>query len=274
MARRRAFLALLVAAALTAGGCGHRPHSTRPSRSKLPASSTAGSAATSSPAPVKSAITTPAGAAASVLAPVLPLLRPAGPPLLLPSWLPAAGTGRSYYFTVQADSHTYSVDIATSPTPAAPNSLKGVPQADLLGAVRAGFPGALGPTPAYAKPVADGVAQPIAPGLVGTFYAQSANLFYSLLRWRTGGWVYEVVDTTGLGRDAKALLPYAHKLVAQVPGGRSPVPGGTAGTVVQALSPDNTAVWVLWNEGPWAYRVEGENASALHLSESLRAVVS
>jgi|GEM_PF-5645118 len=276
MLQRRAFRALLLAAAaFAAAGCGHGPHSTRtapPASHSRSAPASAPAPAPSSPAAVQNPITTPAGAANPAFAAVLPLLHPAGPPVLLPSWLPAAGAGRSYYFTVQADSRTYSVGIDTAGAPTAPNSLKGVPQADVLGAVRAGAPGELGPTPAYAKPVSGGVAQPIAPGVVGTFYAQSQSLFYSLLRWRMGGWVYEVVDTTGLGRGAAALLPYARQLVADVPAGRSPVPGVALGTVVQALAPDNAAVWVVWNEGPWEYRVEGYNAPALPFSESMRAV--
>lgn len=266
-------------AALLMAGCGTTGHARVPARS---AQSSAARSATSTPSssvaappPSSSAanpITTPAGPAAAALSPVLPLLRPAGPPLLLPASLPAPGGGRSYYFTVQADSHIYRIGVDAAAHPAAPNSLPSVPQADVLATLEGGAAGELGPSPAVPRPVSGGVPQAIGPGVTGTYFPQTQGLFYSLLRFRLGGWVFEVVDTTGLGRSAAQLLPYARRLLAATPPGQSPVPGVSAGMVVQALAPDNAAVWVVWTEGPWEYRVEGYNAPALPLSESLRAV--
>lgn len=282
---RRALVALTLAAAALAG-CGHRTATVRPaSTSALPPSAARGGDHASkgskgskgSTARAATQRAAPSGSAAAprpgnrAFRPILPLLRRAGPPALLPAWLPPLSGGRSYYFSVRASATTYSVEVASVPGTHAPNSLKSVPQADLLAVLQAGAAGVLGPSPAFAAPAKGGAAEGIALGVHGLYFPQRGGLTYSLLRWRVGGWTYEVADTTGLGAGAPVLLPYARSLVSAVPAGQTPVPGVAAGTVAQALAPDNAAVWVLFTRGPWHYRVEGYNAPALQLARSMGA---
>jgi len=263
MALPRTWSTLLLLTALAAAGCGgHRPHSTRPIASAAASTSSASTASAVVPPPAP-AMPRPNAA----FAPVLPLLRPAGPPLRLPTWLPAPAAGDHFYFSVKADAQAYTVDIAQAATPAAPNSLPAVPQADLLGEVAAGAPGQLGPSPADVAPATGGSAQAIVPGLTGTFYPEKGDRLYALLLWQRDGWTFEVADATGQSRGVSTLLPYARKLVAAA--ASPPVPGVATGTVVQTLAADNAAVWVLWREGTWEYRVQGYNAPALQLAGSM-----
>lgn len=281
---RRALVALTLAAAALAG-CGHRPATVRPASTSIstprPSAGSGGAraprASKGSAARASAGGSSPSGSAAAphlgnrAFRPILPLLRPAGPTPLLPTWLPPLTGGRSYYFSVRASATTYSVEVAAVTGTHAPNSLKSVPQADLLAVLQAGAAGVLGPSPAFAAPAKGGVAEGIALGVHGLYYPQRGGLTYSLLRWRVGGWTYEVADTTGLGAGAPVLLPYARSLVSAVPAGQTPVPGVGAGTVAQALAPDNAAVWVLFTRGPWHYRIEGYNAPALQLARTMGA---
>ena len=197
------------------------------------------------------------------------LLRPAKMPVYLPTWLPALPAGESYYFTGQADAGSYSVGIAMSQQPAAAQTLPDLPNTDQIGSIAGGPPGHLGPDPTLKPPSGPGQSVDVGAGVRGTFYPQPPGGDYSLLQWQVGGWTFQVADVTGLGAPANRLVPYAQKILADVPSGAPPVTGITSGTVVQTLAPDGAPTWVLWQRGGWAYRIETHSAPAVRMAHTM-----
>lgn len=244
--------ALLALGVLLGAGCGER----------APAPAHPASAASTAQA------TAPAPAAA--FAAVLPLLRSAGPPVYLPSWLPPLPPDRTYALTARADARTYRVDIGAGGGPSAA-ALPGLPQKDRLATLSAGAPGALDPLPSFAFLAAPGAGQRVdlGGGLEATFWAQAGPDAVSLLQWRQAGWTLQVADVTGLGLPAERLVGDARRLAGALPAGSAPVPWAGGGIVVETVTADGAPTWVDWRHEGWEYRVQGSGPDALRLAGSL-----
>ena len=222
--------------------------------------------------PASATATLRSGVANPAFVQTLPLLQRTTATVWLPVWLPPPASGRHDYFTVRTTATTYRIGLYQVSHAAPPGSLPPPPQKDDIGAIAGGSASALGASPAVPTPTAGGT--PAAPegGAHTTYYPQTAKRPFSLLQWQAQGWTFQVADVSGVGRPAAALEPYARRLAALVPSGKTPVPRIPRGTVVQTITPAGASTWVLWRRGPWTYRVRGAGAQALRLAASMTRV--